>query len=158
MGSERYYSIAHEKVAEEGAGNPGALGPIRRLSTSAGMMSFLTYTPDGPRRPRPLRWLKGHLKTPPLSPAARREAGFLLRMLQEGFTLAMPHSRPLPSLGPRCHELRIRDAGGSWRVIYRIDDDAIVIAEVFRKTTMAIPAHVLRTCRQRFADLDGGGS
>ncbi len=47
----------------------------------------------------------------------------------------MPHSRPMPSIGPRCHELRIQDQSKTWRIVYRRDSDAIVIAEVFAKTT-----------------------
>jgi len=59
---------------------------------------------------KPLAWLYGQIKTPPLSPAARLEAGFLLRQLQQGEKLSLPHSRPMPSVGARCHELRINDA------------------------------------------------
>jgi len=33
---------------------------------------------------KPLVWLHGDVKSPPFSDAARREAGFLLRMLQRG--------------------------------------------------------------------------
>jgi phage-related protein len=75
---------------------------------------------------RPLAWLHGAVKTPPFSRAARLEAGFLLRRLQRGELLSMPQSRPMPSIGARCHELRINDGGAHWRVIYRIDTDAIV--------------------------------
>jgi DNA-binding XRE family transcriptional regulator len=35
---------------------------------------------------------------------ARLEAGFLLRLLQRGEKIVMPHSRPMPSIGRRCHE------------------------------------------------------
>jgi hypothetical protein len=59
--------------------------------------------------------------------------GILLRWLQAGDKLGMPHSRPMPSIGSRCHELRITDAGKIWRVIYRLDGDAIVIADVFKR-------------------------
>lgn len=82
---------------------------------------------------KPLVWLSGEIKTPPFSHAARLEAGTLLRRLQQGEFLSMPHSRPMPSIGPRCHELRLRDEDRNWRVIYRIDADAIVIADVFAK-------------------------
>ena len=50
--------------------------------------------------------LRGEIKTPPLSSAARREIGYLLRELQGGETLSLPHSRPMPNIGARCHELR----------------------------------------------------
>ena len=82
---------------------------------------------------KPLVWLEGEIKTPPFSQAARLEAGYLLRRLQRGEALGMPHSRPLPSIGARCHELRINDERTTWRIIYRIDSDAIVILEVFNK-------------------------
>jgi len=45
----------------------------------------------------------------------------------------MPHSRPMLSIGPHCHELRITDKDNIWRIIYHIDIDAIVVAEVFKK-------------------------
>ena len=38
---------------------------------------------------------------------ARRQAGWLVRRLQNGEALSMPKSRPMPGIGPRCHELRI---------------------------------------------------
>ena len=66
----------------------------------------------------------------------------------------MPHSRPMPTVGPRCHELRIRDALVTWRIIYRIDADAIVILEVFSKRTPRTPALVTETCRQRIRGYD----
>jgi hypothetical protein len=42
---------------------------------------------------KPLVWLHGEVKTPPFSQEARIEAGFLLRQLQEGEILGLPHSR-----------------------------------------------------------------
>lgn len=98
---------------------------------------------------KPLRWIHGEVKTPPVSLEARREIGFLLRELQDGVSLAMPHSKPMTAIGPRCHELRVNDAGKTWRVIYRVDEDAILILEVFEKKTSRMPQNVIRTCRQR---------
>ena len=43
----------------------------------------------------------------------------------------------MPSVGARCHELQVRDEEASWRVLYRIDEDAIVLPEVFSKKTGA---------------------
>ena len=48
---------------------------------------------------RPLVWLKGEVKTPPFSQEAGVETGVLLRQLQEGESLELPHSRPMPSIG-----------------------------------------------------------
>jgi phage-related protein len=66
----------------------------------------------------------------------------------------MPHSKPMPSIGKRCHELRVRDKQEVWRIVYRIDDDAIVIGEVFKKKTEQTPAQVVETCQRRFKDYD----
>ena len=103
---------------------------------------------------KPLVWLHGKVKTPPFSKGARIEAGYLLRRLQRGDSLGMPHSRPMPTVGPRCHELRITDAGKTWRIIYRIDADAIVILEVFSKTTNKTPKIVIEVCKRRLRDYD----
>jgi phage-related protein len=103
---------------------------------------------------KPLVWLHGEVKTPPFSPSARIEAGFLLRQLQEGENLGLPHSRPMPSIGAHCHELRIRDEDMTWRIIYRIDDDAIVIVEVFNKTTRTTPKSVIEVCQKRLIRYD----
>jgi hypothetical protein len=58
---------------------------------------------------KPLVWMKTEVKSPPFSKEARLEAGFLLRKLQKGQMLDMPHSRPMPAIGERCYELRIVD-------------------------------------------------
>lgn len=105
-------------------------------------------------RDKPLVWLHGEIRTPPVTPEARREAGFLLRRLQRGELLAMPQSRPMPRVGKRCHELRIADADVTWRVIYRLDPDAIVIAAVFAKKTATTPRPVVETCQRRLKEYD----
>lgn len=101
-----------------------------------------------------LAWLHGEVRTPPLSVAARVEAGVLLRRLQRGDSFGMPLSRPMPSLGSRCHELRIADENATWRIVYRIDPDAVVIADVFSKKTQATPRSVLDACARRFREYD----
>ena len=98
---------------------------------------------------RPLRWLHGEVKTPPMGVAARREIGLLLRRLQDGESLGMPGSRPMPIIGPRCHELRVNDENRTWRLVYRIDRDAIVILDVFEKKSQRTPQTVIDNCRRR---------
>jgi phage-related protein len=71
--------------------------------------------------------------------------------------LAMPQSRPMPGVGPLCHELRINDVSGQWRLIYRIDADAIVIAEVFAKKSAKTPKTVIEICRRRLKEYDHAG-
>lgn len=105
---------------------------------------------------KPLVWMHGEVKSPPFSKLARLEAGFLLRLLQRGEKIAMPHSRPMPSIGKRCHELRISDEKVSWRIIYRIGADAIVIAEVFSKKTGKTPKMVIDKCKMRLREYDNG--
>jgi phage-related protein len=107
---------------------------------------------------RSLVWLRGEVKSPPFSAAARLEAGVLLRQLQRGTGLGLPHSRPVPSIGVRCHELRIPDASASWRLICRLDQDAVVIVDVFSKKTRRIPDQVIATCRDRLRRYDETGS
>lgn len=103
---------------------------------------------------KPLRWLHGTVRTPPLSAEARIEAGYLLRRLQRGESLGLPYSRPLPVIGPRCYELRIVDRDNAWRIVYRIDIDAVVILEVFPKKTRALPDSIRQACQQRLKDYD----
>src|SRR5262249_41576529 len=103
---------------------------------------------------KPLVWLRGEIKTPPFSKEARIEVGLLLRRLQIGESIEMPHSRAMPSLGRRCHELRIHDDRRDWRILYRVDEDAIVIGDIFPKTTQRTPKRILEECKRRFARYD----
>ena len=98
---------------------------------------------------KPLVWFGEEIKTPPFTTGGRIEAGYYLRQLQKGVQLSLPHSRPMPSIGARCHELRIRDSHSTWRIIYRADLDAIVILEVFKKRTRETPQRVLAICKRR---------
>jgi phage-related protein len=50
--------------------------------------------------------------------------------------------------------LRIVDAGKTWRLIYRIDPDAIVVAGIFAKKTAATPYPIVNACRGRLKDYD----
>jgi phage-related protein len=103
---------------------------------------------------KPLVWLRGEVRSPPFTAAARVEAGVLLRQLQRGARLGMPHVRPVPRIGARCHELRIPDAAVTWRLIFRLDEDAIVILDVFAKKTPRIPEQVIERCRDRLRRYD----
>jgi phage-related protein len=103
---------------------------------------------------KPLVWLRGEIKTPPFSAAARLEAGTSLRRLQRGERIGMPHSRPMTAIGSRCHELRIVDVARTWRIVYRLDSDAVVVADVFQKTTQQMPARVIADCARRLKHYD----
>jgi phage-related protein len=103
---------------------------------------------------KPLVWSHAEVKSPPFSEAARREAGFLLRMLQKGESVGMPRSKPMPEIGPRCRELRINDGDVTWRIVHRIDSDAIVIVDVFTKKTRKTPKAVIDRCKDRLRRYD----
>ena len=78
----------------------------------------------------------------------------LLRRLQRGETMSMPESRSMPTIGARCHELRIDDIAQKreWRIIYYVGTLAIAVLDVFAKTARATPDDVIRNCKRRLAD------
>ncbi|NQT29112.1 MAG: type II toxin-antitoxin system RelE/ParE family toxin [Candidatus Saganbacteria bacterium] len=103
---------------------------------------------------KPLVWLHGEITTPPFSEKARIEAGYLLRQLQRGVKLSLPQSRPMKSIGTRCHEIRINDENVTWRIIYRIYKDSILILDVFEKKTNRTPKSVINVCKKRIKRYD----
>ncbi len=60
----------------------------------------------------------------------------------------------MPDVGSRCGALRIRDAEHNWRIMYRIDSDAIVILEVYSKKTRKNPDKVMERCSKRLKQYD----
>src|ERR1035437_9977697 len=117
-------------------------------------MANLTYHTLASRPDKPLVWLKGEIRTPPFSVAARAVAGRLLRRLQRGERIGMPYARPIASLGTRCLELCVADGPLDWRVVCRADPDAIVVVDVFRKATQKMPRRTHATARDRLARYD----
>jgi phage-related protein len=101
---------------------------------------------------KPLVWLRGEVKTPPFGPDARVEAGFLLRRLQRGDTLGLPHARPMPAIGQHCLELRVNDRDQTWRLMCHVDADAVVILDVFSKKTPTTSQTVIENCRKRLGE------
>ena len=98
---------------------------------------------------KPLVWMHGEISTPPFTENARIEAGYLLRQIQKGIKLSLPQSRPMPSIGTQCYELRINDKNLTWRIIYQIFADAILILEIFEKKTNKTPKSIIDVCKQR---------
>lgn len=96
------------------------------------------------------------LHSPPLPEKVRRDAGHHLNRVQRGEFLAMPISRPMPSIGPGVHELRLSDRSGDWRIVYRIDEAAILVVDAFRKTTRRTELEAIRRSQARLAAYDGG--
>ena len=98
--------------------------------------------------------LTARLTSPPMPNDIRREAGYYIRCLQEGEKLSMPISRPMPSIGTHCHELRISNTNTEWRFIYRIDKDAIILACNFKKVTRTTPKRRIKESQQRLKAYD----
>ena len=114
-------------------------------------MSYLTYNR---LVSKPLRWLAGEVKSPPMSVEARREMGFLLRQLQEGEKLSLPYCRPMPTIGNGCHELRVNDKNKNWRLFYFMDSEAIVILGVGEKKTQKTSQATIELCQRRLKNYD----
>jgi phage-related protein len=57
----------------------------------------------------------------------------------------------MPSIGRQCHELRITDRDQTWRIVYRVAPDAIVILDVFTKKTQATLVQIVEVCKKRLA-------
>jgi phage-related protein len=127
----------------------------RRKGSGPGTHAGFGIPSSGDARPdKPIAWLHGEVKTPPMSRDARIEAGTLLRRLQRGETLSMPESRPMPIIGPRCYELRIDDLHHKveWRVMYFTGRLAVVVLDVFRHDSRTTPDRVIAACKRRVAD------
>jgi phage-related protein len=73
-----------------------------------------------------------------------------LARLNEGLTLSMPLSRPMPSIGPGVHELRFRDRAGIYRVIYvLLGDGSIYLIHAFTKKTSQTPKQNIDLAKKR---------
>ena len=66
----------------------------------------------------------------------------------------MPHSRPMPVIGPKCHELRVQDTDKTWRIMYHVREAEIVVMEMFVKQTTTTPKSVIDNCKRRLALYD----
>ena len=60
----------------------------------------------------------------------------------------------MTSICVKCHELRINDRDKTWRIIYRLDDDAVVMLAVFEKKSQATPKKVIDICKKRIISYD----
>ena len=111
---------------------------------------------EGKSKPsqRPIVWLNGEIKTPPFSDQGRREAGFLLRRLQNGDSLGMPHFELLPVISSRCGALRVRDKQHNWRIICRLDSTAVLIVDIYDKKSRKVPDEVIDRCKKRLITYD----
>jgi phage-related protein len=64
----------------------------------------------------------------------------------------------MPSIGLRVHELRVDDgeARKTWRIVSRVDPDAVLVVHWFEKRTNATPERVIQLCKKRLGGYDRG--
>ncbi len=84
----------------------------------------------------------------------RGDLADVLARLDAGLLLSMPLSRPMPSIGPGVHELRLRDRSGAYRVVYALVQRGTVhVLHAFKKTTRDTPARNLELAKKRFMEV-----
>ena len=84
--------------------------------------------------------------------AARREAGFQLDRVQQGFDPS--DWKPMTTIGAGCREIRIRDADGAFRVIYVAKFEAAVfVIHCFQKKTQKTSQQDLALATKRYHEL-----
>ncbi len=80
--------------------------------------------------------------------------GALLRTLQEGISLGMPVSRPMPIVALGVDELRVKDAFGQYRAFYLKKSSAgILVLRAFQKKSQSTPATEISLARKRLKEL-----
>jgi len=85
---------------------------------------------------------------------ARREAGHELHQVQQGRDPM--HWRPMPTVGAGVREIRIRDGGGAYRVIYIASlADAIHVLHAFEKKSQKTAQRDLDLAAKRLRQLKG---
>ena len=87
--------------------------------------------------------------SPPVRASARAEIAELLLAIQEGLFIPMPSSRPMPNIGRGCHELRVGDENVTWRIVYHVGKEHIVLLHYFKKKTGKTPTGVIDLCKAR---------
>jgi phage-related protein len=89
-----------------------------------------------------------------LPKSVRNSFGELLRLLQEGTSLGMPISRPMPVVAMGVDELRVKGPGGQYRAFYLKKSKAgILVLRVFTKKTEATPHSEIFFARRRLQEL-----
>ncbi len=82
----------------------------------------------------------------------RREAGYQLERVQAGKEPA--DWKPMPSVGLGANEIRVREDGGAFRVIYVAKfAEAVYVLHAFQKKAQKTPKQDLELARRRFREL-----
>jgi phage-related protein len=84
----------------------------------------------------------------------RRECGKIIFDLQKGEKLALPLSRPMPSVAAGVQELRIKDRAGAYRIFYYTKlAESVLIFHAFVKKTRKTPPHEIGLARMRLREM-----
>jgi phage-related protein len=79
---------------------------------------------------------------------ARRMAGRQIRRVQQGDEPI--DWKPFSSIGPNVREIRIRESGGAFRVIYQATlADVVLVISAFEKKTQRTSRHEIEKARTR---------
>lgn len=103
--------------------------------------------------PKPIQFLGSSLDDLRAFPLdARREAGYQLDRVQQGFD---PDDwKPMKAMGPGVKEIRIRDAAGAFRVIYVAKfAKAVYVLHCFQKKTQATSKTDVDVAAKRYRTL-----
>ncbi len=83
---------------------------------------------------------------------SRREAGYQLERIQAGKDPV--DWKPMPSVGIGVNEIRVREDGGAFRVIYVAKfPEAIYVLHAFQKKARKTAKQDIELARQRFREL-----
>lgn len=84
----------------------------------------------------------------------RADLADALARLDEGHTLSLPLSRPMPAVGKGVHELRFRDRSGVYRVLYYLAGAGrIWLLHAFQKKTQQTPQHNIDVAKKRLREV-----
>lgn len=84
----------------------------------------------------------------------RRAFGKLLRHLQHGRSLSMPHARPMPIVALGVDELRVKDESGQYRAfVIRKTRQGILVLHVFAKKSRETPRGDIELAQRRLKEM-----
>ena len=84
----------------------------------------------------------------------RADLADALARLDVGLRLSMPLARPMPTIGPGAHELRLKERSGQYRVIYAvIEREVIYVLHAFKKTTEATSKRNIELAQRRLKEV-----
>jgi phage-related protein len=82
------------------------------------------------------------------------ELGQCIFLLQQGKSLTMPHSRPMPGVGAGVEELRVRGRDGIYRAFYYSrSKQGVLVFHAFVKKTAGTPWQDMELGRRRLLEM-----